>query len=360
MIALQFQNITVQSAKIELGLYKQESTNKLTVTFTGDATQTIPTVSEGEILLYINSYSFALTQDQLNYFGDGKQHTITRTCDDGRSKLSCNETFIGIYQTSSKTFSVKVQDVLEITLKGGEVSVVGDEFVKPSDFPWYIVYICAAVVGVIVLIIVITCIGSCIKRRHQEKANEIAAQQAAASQARPALVPAQENGTQQTQAQAVPEQRITKEYIQRWGYENMKAMTDFKSKEAKEEQTKWMDNISELSGKYAQTPVSMQLLATNYSSRISLQTIPRKLETRDGDTSIAEEPVTSMSTSAMSPLSTMGSLNPGMMGTYRSQTQYPVSNFPQTDPLQAIQHPSGAMTMPIVAQRSQQFIPVNP
>ena len=156
------------SPSIELGLYKQDDTNKLTITFTGDSTQEIPDVGDKEILLYINSYSFVLTKTQLSYFGSNSKNMIIRTCDDGRSKLSCNETFIGIYQASSRTFSVKVQDTLKITLNGGQVSVVGDEFVKPSDFPWYIVYICAGVAGVIILIIIISCVASCIKRKHQE------------------------------------------------------------------------------------------------------------------------------------------------------------------------------------------------
>lgn len=66
--------------------------------------------------------------------------------------------------------------MLEITLSGNKISVVGDEFVKPSDFPWYIVYICAGVVGVIILIVIISCIASCIKRKHQERAEEMEAQ----------------------------------------------------------------------------------------------------------------------------------------------------------------------------------------
>ena len=51
--------------------------------------------------------------------------------------------------------------------------MIGDEFVQPSDFPWYIVYICAGVVGVIILIVLISCIASCIRRKHQEQAAEM-------------------------------------------------------------------------------------------------------------------------------------------------------------------------------------------
>ena len=91
---------------------------------------------------------------------------INLTCSDGRSKLSCNETFIGMYKTSNKKLSVKIADILKIEIGGDKISVIGDEFVQPSDFPWYIVYICAGVVGVIILIVLISCIASCIRRKH--------------------------------------------------------------------------------------------------------------------------------------------------------------------------------------------------
>ena len=82
-------------------------------------------------------------------------------------------------------------------------------------------------------------------------------------------VPAQENVGQQVRGQANSGQRITKEYIQKWGYENMKAMTDFKSKKTNEKQTKWMDDVSELSGKYADVPIDMQQLANKYTDQIN-------------------------------------------------------------------------------------------
>lgn len=49
----------------------------------------------------------------------------------------------------------------------------------------------------------------------------------------------------------------------------MKAMTDFKSKKTNEKQTKWMDDVSELSGKYADVPIDMQQLANKYTDQIN-------------------------------------------------------------------------------------------
>lgn len=83
------------------------------------------------------------------------------------------------------------------------------------------------------------------------------------------MVPAQENGGQLTRGHANREFKITEEHINIWGYENMKALTDFKLPKIDEKWIQWMDGVSALKGKYAQVQVNMQQLADNYNKRIN-------------------------------------------------------------------------------------------